>query len=130
MGPDLRRELGNVTTLPLTVTRRFGKEIAIALGSLAKKEYNFDPDIKTRAVLRLAEGAKENTDLIVEILHQLNVGSKPLGDDFAVLLRHPGMSVGIEHGLLLKGLAYQTVGFRPFLHRPEIAFVRMLWLSP
>lgn len=126
IGPNLSRELGEVTILPLTVTRRFGKQIAKPLGAFANKEYSFDPDAKTTAVLRLAEGAKENTDLIMELLHQFNVASSMIGDDLAVLLRHPGMSVGIEHGLLLKGLTYQTVGFRPFLHRPEIAFVRML----
>ena len=126
MGPDLSRELGVVMTLPLTVTRRFGKEIAAPLGSLANKRYHFDPDTKTRTVLRLAEGAKANTDLIVELLNQFKLATRTIGDDFAVLLRHPGMSVGIEHGLLLKGILYQTVGFRPFLHRPEIAFVRML----
>lgn len=126
MGPNLSRELGEVTTLPLTVTRRFGKEIAKPLGTFAKKEYNFDPDTKTTTVLRLAEGAKENTDLIMECRQQFNVASSTNSDNFAVLLRHPGMSVGIEHGLLLKGITYQTVGFRPFLHRPEIAFVRML----
>lgn len=126
MGPNLSRELGEVTTLPLTVTRRFGKQIAKPLGAFAQKEYNFDLDTKTTAVLRLAEGAKANTDLIMELIHQYNVDDSTIGDDFAVLLRHPGMSVGIEHGLLLKGLTYQTVGFRSFLQRPEIAFVRML----
>ncbi|MDO9203477.1 MAG: 3'-5' exonuclease, partial [Hydrogenophaga sp.] len=40
--------------------------------------------------------------------------------------RHPGNSVGIEHSLILNAIPYQTVGFRTFLQRPEIAFVRML----
>ena len=126
MGPDLSRELGEITSFPLTVTRRFGKYIARPLGAFSNKEYNFDPENTSSAVLRLAEGPKANADLIVQLIHQYNVDLSSIGDDFAVLLRHPGASVGIEHELLLKGMTYQTVGFRPFLQRPEIAFVRML----
>lgn len=126
MGPNLSRELGEVTAFPLTITRRFGKQIASPLGTLATKAYNFDPANMSTAVLRLAEGPKANADLIVQLISQNNVDLSTIGDDFAVLLRHPGASVGIEHELLLKGMTYQTVGFRPFLQRPEIAFVRML----
>lgn len=126
MGPNLSRELGEVTPFPLTITRRFGKAIARPLGEFAHKEYNFDPEKTSSAVLRLAEGPKANADLIMQIIHQYNVNLSTIGDEFAVFLRHPGASVGIEHELLLKGMAYQTVGFRPFLQRPEIAFVRML----
>lgn len=126
MGPNLSRELGEITSFPLTVTRRFGKYIARPLGAFANKEYNFDPEITSDAIQHLAEGPKANADLIVQLIQQHNVDSNSIGDDFAVLLRHPGMSVGIEHELLLKGMTYQTVGFRPFLQRPEITFVRML----
>lgn len=126
MGPNLSRELGAITSFQLTVTRRFGEDIASPLGAFANKEYNFHPDNTSSAVLRLAESPKDNADLIMQLIHQYNVDLSTIGDDFAVLLRHPGMSVGIEHELLLKGMTYQTVGFRPFLQRPEIAFVRML----
>lgn len=126
MGPYLSRELGEVTSFPLTVTRRFGKHIAGPLGKHTNKEYNFDPENESSAVVRLAEGPKENADLIMQLIHQNEIDLNTIGNDFAVLLRHPGSSVGIEHELLLKGMTYQTVGFRPFLQRPEIAFVRML----
>lgn len=126
MGPNLSRELGEIASYPLTVSRRFGKSIARPLGAFANKEYNFDAENTSSAVLRLAEDPKANADLIMQIIHQYNVDLSTIGDDFAVLLRHPGASVGIEHELLLKGMTYQTVGFRIFLQRPEIAFVRML----
>lgn len=126
MGPGLSQELGEITSFPLTVARRFGKYIARPLGAHANKKYDFDPENTSRAILRLAEGPKANADLMMQIIHQYKVDLSSRGDDFAVLLRHPGASVGIEHELLLKGMTYQTVGFRPFLQRPEIAFVRML----
>jgi DNA helicase-2/ATP-dependent DNA helicase PcrA len=126
MGPDLNRELGEVTRFSLTVTRRFGKDIARPLGRHSNKEYNFDPDKTSNAMLRQAVGPKENVDLLMQLIQQYNVNPSTIGDDLAVLLRHPGMAVGMEHELLLKGMSYQTVGFRPFLQRPEIAFVRML----
>lgn len=126
LGPDLSRELGEVAAFPLTVTRRFGPAIARPLGVFARKEYNTDSGHTSNAILRLADGPKANADLITQLIQQHNIDPNTLGDDFAVLLRHPGASVGIEHELLLKGMTYQTVGFRPFLQRPEIAFVRML----
>lgn len=126
LGPNLSRELGEIATFPLTVTRRFGPSIARPLGVFANKAYNVHADHTSNAVLRLADGPKANADLIVQLIQQHQVDPNTLGDDFAVLLRHPGAAVGIEHELLLKGMTYQTVGFRPFLQRPEIAFVRML----
>ncbi|MDZ7890539.1 MAG: 3'-5' exonuclease [Rhodoferax sp.] len=126
LGPGLSRELGEVALFPLSVTRRFGTAIAGPLGMFAHKKYNADPAHASNVQVRVADGPKANADLVTQLIQQHKVAPDTLGDDLVVLLRHPGASVGIEHELLLKGMTYQTVGFRPFLQRPEIAFVRML----
>lgn len=125
MGPDLDKEIGEVARLPLTLTHRFGMEIAKPLALHSRKKYA-TTDRHTQIFLRPALDANDNAGIIFEMTSRLTRSTDSSGDDFAVLLRHPGTSVEIEHSLILKGMGFQTLGFMPFLQRPEIALVRML----
>jgi DNA helicase II / ATP-dependent DNA helicase PcrA len=126
MGPDLDREIGVVSRFPLTLTHRFGKQLARPLALHAQKDYQSSTAAETQVSLHLAEHAKDNVGLILELFGRYKSVAGSVEEDFAILLRHTGASVELEHSLLLKGVGYQTVGFKPFLQRPEIAFVRML----
>ncbi len=125
MGPDLDRELGEISRFPLTLTHRFGKDVSRPLALFCRKEYQSSTSAETQVSLHIAAEAKDNVNLIFELVDRYNnVGSTE--EDFAVLLRHPGSSVELEHSLTLRGMNYKTVGFKTFLQRPEIAFARML----
>lgn len=126
MGPDLDKEIGDVSRFPLTLTHRFGAQIGRPLASHARKEYQSSTAAKTQISLHIANEAKDNAGLIFELANRYKIDTGSDKDDFAVLLRHPGTSVELEHSLILKGMGYKTVGFKTFLQRPEIAFVRML----
>ena len=126
MGPDLDREIGPVDRFPLTMTHRFGDSLAQPLASFSRKAYQSTNATKTLVSLRPAADSKDNVGLITELMARYKGETSAGASDFAVLLRHPGASVGIEHGLILSATSYQTVGFKTFLHRPEIAFVRIL----
>ncbi|MDP2096594.1 MAG: ATP-dependent helicase [Hydrogenophaga sp.] len=126
MGPDLDREMGPVHRYPLTVTHRFGDAVAQPMASFSDKKYQTTNATQTLVSLLPASDAQDNAGLISKLISRYEVDA-PLGaGDVAVLLRHPGNSVGIEHSLILNAIPYQTVGFQTFLQRPEIAFVRML----
>ncbi len=101
-------------------------QIARRLALFEQKEYLASDSNETEVILRTAAGAKDNAGIISEIVNRYPADSRSGFDDFAVLWRHPGASVEVEHSLILKGMAYKTVGFVPFLRRPEIAFIRML----
>jgi DNA helicase-2/ATP-dependent DNA helicase PcrA len=126
MGPDLDHEIGVVSRFPLTLAHRFGRQIAHPLALFSQKGYQATDSAATQVTLRTAAGANDNAGIIFEIISRHKMGAGSTRDDFAVLWRHPGASVEIEHHLILKGLGYQTIGFKPFLQRPEIAFARML----
>lgn len=126
MGPDLDREIGGVSRFPLTLTHRFGEQVARPLALFSKKDYQSSPAAKTLVSLHRAEHAKDNAGLILELFGKYKSDAGSVEEDFAILLRHPGASVELEHSLHLKGVGYRTVGFKTFLQRPEIAFVRML----
>lgn len=126
MGPDLDREIGPVDRYPLTKTYRFDDSVAQPLASFARKKYQSANTNKTLVSLAPAADGQDNAGLIRQLIGRHGAGSAGGPADFAVLLRHPGRSVGMEHSLLLSSTPYQTVGFQPFLQRPEIAFVRML----
>lgn len=126
MGPDLDREMGPVHRHPLTVTHRFGDSVAQPLALFSSKKYQTTNATKTMVSLLRASDAQDNAGLISKLISRYEEDAPIGAGDFAVLLRHPGSSVGIEHSLILNSVPYQTVGFQMFLQRPEIAFVRML----
>lgn len=126
MGVNLDVEIGEITRFPLTQTHRFGETLARPLATYSQKAYKSSGPAGTQVFLRKVKSAQDNVDLIHEHLKKVPAGHHSTDEDFAVLLRHPGSSVEIEHGLILKDTSYRTVGFTTFLQRPEIVFLRML----
>ncbi len=120
-------EVGMTEFLPLTLTHRFGAEIANPLGIFADKKYRSNPDRKSVVEIRATSDLTGVLNVIVEaITGRRGLGEKSSAQDIAVLLRHPGAAVELEHLLILRDIPYESVGFDTFLERPEILFVRML----
>ena len=120
-------ELGETEFLPLTMTHRFGPEIAGPLGIFADKKYGANPDRKSAVDIRATANLKDVLDVIVEATtSRRGLGERSGLQDIAVLLRHPGAAVELEHLLIYRDIPYESVGFDTFLERPEILFVRML----
>lgn len=126
MGPHLNAELGEVVRFPLSITHRFGEALARPLALFSRKAYASSPQNTTEVSLHKVTEVGDNVGIIHQLANKHASLSASASVDFAVLLRHPGASVEIEHGLIMKGTSYQTVGFTTFLQRPEIAFARML----
>ncbi|MFS2099834.1 3'-5' exonuclease [Variovorax sp. Varisp85] len=120
-------EISEPKRLPLTLTHRFGESLARPLGSFASKAYTANKDRKSAVEVKVANTAEEVLH-VVEDAARSRRGLDEDSDlqDLAVLLRHPGNAVELEHFLIVKSLPYETVGFRSFLERPEVLFIRML----
>ncbi|MDM0115720.1 3'-5' exonuclease [Variovorax sp. J22R133] len=120
-------ELGEPTRLPLTMTHRFGDSLAQPLGRFAGKAYAASKDRKSGVEVRVANTAEEVLHTVEDAARSRRGLDEDSGlQDLAVLLRHPGDAVELEHLLIVRNLPYETVGFKSFLERPEILFVRML----
>ncbi|MGR4870942.1 3'-5' exonuclease [Variovorax sp. LARHSF232] len=120
-------EIGEPKRLPLTMTHRFGESLARPLGSFANKAYAANKDRESAVEVKVANTAEE----VLHVVEEAARSRRGLDEDsdlqdLAVLLRHPGSAVELEHFLIVKNLPYETVGFKSFLERPEVLFVRML----
>ena len=121
------RELGAPQRLPLTLTHRFGEALARPLGQFARKPYSANPSRLSAVEIKVADTVEEVFHVVAEAVTSLRgLSEKSDLQNLAVLLRHPGDAVELEHLLLLKGMPYETVGFKSFLERPEVLFVRMI----
>lgn len=124
-------EVGRARRYPLTASFRFGPDVAKAAGLVSGKKFSSRFERKTILELRQCKTAAESDQAIVDAaaartVNRSSVGAKaPLGE-FAVLLRHPHQSVGLENRLLAADIAYTTVGFESYLVRPEVLLVRGL----
>lgn len=121
------RELGAPQRLPLTLTHRFGEVLARPLGQFARKPYSANPSRGSTVEIKVADTVEEVFHVVAGAVTSLRgLSEKSDLQNLAVLLRHPGDVVELEHLLLLKGMPYETVGFKSFLERPEVLFVRMI----
>lgn len=126
MGPNLDNELGPVQRYPLSKTHRFGDNLAQAMGLFSHKPYQSAQSVLTTIRVKPAVDARQNANHIAELIHRYEQEKSDDISNIAVLIRHPGTSAGIEHALFSNSTPYTTVGFTPFLQRPEVAFIRML----
>ena len=127
MRQGFKAELGHAELLPLTQTHRFGAAIAAPLGRFAGKAYRANPE--RSAVVSIC--ATTMTDEIVDVIVDATTTRRGLDENstlqnVAVLLRHPGAAVELEHQLIVRNVPYEAVGFKTFLERPEVLFVRMM----
>lgn len=120
-------ELGAPERLPLTLTHRFGEELAEPLGKFARKPYSASSARHSAVEIKAADTVEEVFHVVAHAVTSMRgLSEKSDLQNLAVLLRHPGDAVELEHLLLLKGMPYETVGFKTFLERPEVLFVRMV----
>jgi DNA helicase II / ATP-dependent DNA helicase PcrA len=120
-------EIGAPKRLPLTVTHRFGESLALRLGNFASKAYAASKDRTTAVVIKRANTAEEILQIVEGAArNRLGLDQDSSLQNLVVLLRHPGDAVELEHFLIVRNVPYETIGFKSFLQRPEVLFIRML----
>ncbi len=120
-------EIGRAARYPLTASFRFGPDVSKPAGLVSGKKFSSQCERKTSLELRQCKTAAESDQAIVDAAAaRAGIGAKAALGEFAVLLRHPHQSVGLENRLLAAGIAYTTVGFESYLIRPEVLLVRGL----
>jgi len=124
MREHFRAEIGTPDILPLTRSHRFSPQLALHVGALARKPYAADDALRTDIHLERCESPRLAAEFIAR-LAQAHHQQQALAS-LRVLLRHAAQSVLIEHALLRHGMAYGSVGFAPYLERPETLLVRGL----
>lgn len=123
-------EMGPPHRLPLTLTHRFGEAHAQPLGQFTGKAYNAKPSRRSEVEIKAASTAEEVFHVVAEAVTSLRgLSNNSDLQKLAVLLRHPGDAVELEHFLIVKSIPYETVGFNSFLERPEVLFVRMIFAA-
>jgi DNA helicase-2/ATP-dependent DNA helicase PcrA len=125
MHEHFRAEIGPPEVLPLTRSHRFSPQLARHVGALAGKPYAADEAPQTLIRLEPCETPRLAAAFIARQA-QAHHQQQELAS-LRVLLRHPAQSVLIEHELLRLGVPYDTVGFAPYLERPETLLVRGLY---
>jgi len=125
MDAHFKAEIGTPQVLPLTQSRRFSPQLARHLGALARKPYAADESLHTDIHLERCETSRLAAEFVAAQA-QAHHQQKALAS-LRVLLRHAAQSVLIEHELLRMGVPYGTVGFAPYLERPETLLVRGLY---
>lgn len=116
--------IGRLERFPLTTCRRFGTALAEPLSRHAAKRYRCEADLATSVEVVQASTA---TALAMQIQGAYNNAPAPRGGgakSLAVLVRHPGESLGLEIELATLGFVLEAKGFRRFHERPEILFLR------
>ena len=127
MGEAIAQRTGrSVQRLPLTPSHRFGTKLAVKAGRLAHKPYSSLAAHDTQVTLLAYDDAAGCVEQVVAQALQWRAQPRTKMAEFAVLLRHPGQSIGLENRLLAEGLPYSTSGFDSYLLRPEVLLVRGL----
>lgn len=120
-------EIGEPKRLPLTMTHRFGESLASRLGKFANKAYVASNSRTSAVDIRQANTAEDVLQVVEGAArNRLGLDEDSSLQDLVVLLRHPGDAVELEHFLIVRNLPYETIGFKSFLERPEVLFLRML----
>jgi len=120
-------EVGPPQRLPLTLSHRFGEATANPLGQFSGKVYKANPSRRSEVEIKATNTAEEVFYVVAEAVTSLRGLSNKSGlQRLVVMLRHPGAAVELEHFLIRKSIPYETVGFKSFIERPEVLFVRMI----
>ena len=115
-----------VLRLPLTPSHRFGRRLAAKVARLAAKPYASAAAHDTGVSLQVYESGAECVQLVLAELAHWRAVPRARMDQFAVLLRHPHLSVGLENAFIAAGIPYTLSGFDSYLLRPEVLLVRGL----
>lgn len=127
MGRSFDLEIGQATRFSLGASYRFGPSVANAAGRLAGKPYASAQLAPTDLrLISYVDAQGLYRDMVARIQRRDGLASDAALSDIAVLLRQPDASIPLENHLLRQGVDYRTVGFQPYLQRPEILLVRGL----
>lgn len=116
-----------IHTYPLSYTYRHGPYLAYAVAAFKNKKVDSALALGTQIHVH----SYEDTDaeqVMQPVLDAILLWQKQGGrlDQCAVLLRDEHQSIHLENCLLKAGVAYQLQGFRGYLQRDEILFLRGL----
>ena len=102
-------------------------KLAAKAGRLAAKPYASAAAHDTAVSLQSYQDSAACVALVMaELAHWRASKRRPRMDQFAVLLRHAHLSVGIENALIAAEVPYTLSGFDSYLLRPEVLLVRGL----
>lgn len=126
LGSTFDQEIGNANRYPLTGSYRFGPVLAKVAGKISQKPYKSLSTRKTSVALQSLHGATAHQAITEAAKKRVGLGEKSPASQFAVLIRHPHQSIGLENALLQADVPYRVAGFESYLFRPEILLVRGL----
>ncbi len=126
LGAAFDEEIGQAKRYPLTASYRFGTALARAAGQLAHKRYGSQSKRKTKVVVQGLAAHEAEAAVVAAAQQRCGLDAKSPWSEFAVLIRHPHQSIGLENRLLQAGVPYRVVGFDSYLLRPEVLLLRGL----
>jgi DNA helicase II / ATP-dependent DNA helicase PcrA len=128
MQDALPAHLGKVVrALPLTLSQRFGPELAKWAGEHAHKKYAGSPQQKTKVHIKNYDDTNPCETQMAQLAIDWRRDTKKLyRPEFVILLRHAHQSLAIENTFLKAEIPYSTLGFESYLLRPEVLWVRGL----
>lgn len=115
-----------IVRYPLTHSFRFNTAVANLAGQVAEKRYASKAPHASKLTVTPYESVEACASQVVEDAKTWRTHNKSKAAGCAILLRHPHQSVQIENALMAQDIAYETRGFKSYVLRPEVLFVRGL----
>ncbi len=127
----MRGELATLTphaihTYPLTNSFRFDATVARLAGKVANKAYASKAPHPSQVRFSPYDSVEACARQVVDDAKAWRSAHKAKTASGAILLRHAHQSVQIENALIEDGMPYETLGFKSYVLRPEVLFVRGL----
>ncbi|MDD2882345.1 MAG: ATP-dependent helicase [Rhodoferax sp.] len=111
---------------PLTHSFRFNTTVASLAGKLANKRYASKAPHPSKLTFTPYDSREDCARQVVVDAKSWRAHNKTKTAGCAILLRHPHQSVQIENALIEQNIPYETRGFKSYVLRPEVLFVRGL----
>lgn len=115
-----------IVKYPLTHSFRFNTAVARLAGKVAHKPYASKAPHPSTLTVTPYESVEACAAQVVEDAKTWRAQNKAKSAGCAILLRHPHQSVQIENALIAQDIPYETRGFKSYVLRPEVLFVRGL----
>lgn len=127
----MRDELAGLSThaivrYPLTHSFRFNTSVARLAGKVANKRYASKAPYPSQVRFSPYDSVEACAAQVLADAKAFRAQHKSKAASCAILLRHPHQSVQIENALIEDGMPYETLGFKSYVLRPEVLFVRGL----
>ena len=110
----------------LTHSFRFNTAVASLAGKVAHKPYASKAPHPSKLTFTPYDSNEACAAQVVEDAKTWRAQNKAKTAGCAILLRHPHQSVQIENALIAQDIPYETRGFKSYVLRPEVLFVRGL----